>query len=210
MKGERLVVGSESCMPRTMASRPSDSGLPYFSSIRSASWTISAISWSIRSSSSYSFRKVSKEQSPSGVRAWPRPRRGAPPPPVPPWDRRRRRRRPRGPRNAGSTRCRRCGPRGSPDAWPTASVLALLGTEDSGQPLTVPHGFASGLERARRLEVQRRVKVVPAPLRPEPALQLAELLQHITIAHLRLAPQAQCPGDDRPVGFLPRGTEGFH
>src|SRR5215213_1049976 len=31
-------------MPRTMASNPSDSGLPYFSSIRSASWTISAIS----------------------------------------------------------------------------------------------------------------------------------------------------------------------
>src|SRR5215216_3487971 len=55
--------GSESCMPRTIASRPSDSGRAYFSSIRSASWTISAISRSTGSSRAYSPRKVSKEQS---------------------------------------------------------------------------------------------------------------------------------------------------
>src|SRR5215217_2522208 len=51
-------------MPRMMASRPSDSGRAYFSSIRSASWTISAISRSTGSPRrSYSLRKVSKEQS---------------------------------------------------------------------------------------------------------------------------------------------------
>src|SRR5215217_2171936 len=45
-------------------SKPSDSGRPYFSSMRSASWTISAISVSTASSSSsYSLRNVSKEQS---------------------------------------------------------------------------------------------------------------------------------------------------
>src|SRR5215212_1978285 len=50
-------------MPLTTASRPSDSGRAYFSSIRSASWMISEISPSTGSSRSYSLRNVSKEQS---------------------------------------------------------------------------------------------------------------------------------------------------
>src|SRR5215218_3899563 len=201
--------GSESCSPRTIASRPSDSGLPYFSSIRSASWTISAISRSTGSSRSYSLRNVSKEQSSPRWESLAPPRRRAPPPPGLPRDRRRRRRLPAGPRSAGPARCRRCGPRGSPGAWPTTSDLAL-GAEGPGRPFAVPYGFASGLECPRCLEAQRGAEVVPAPLRPELALQLTELLRQGPAAHLHLASQALRLGDDGPVGLLPRAAEGFH
>src|SRR5919112_3684840 len=142
-------------------------------------------------------------------RAWLRPRRKVPLPPEPPRDRGRRRRLPAGPGSAGSTICRRCGPRGIHRAWPTTSDL-VLGAEDPGRPVAVPYGFASGLECPRCLEAQRGSKVVPAPLRPELALQLAELLGQGPAAHLRLAPYALRPRDDGPVGLLPRGTEGVN
>src|SRR5215208_6709459 len=197
-------------MPRTMASRPSDSGLPYFSSIRSASWTISPISPSTGSPRrSYSFRNVSKEQSsprweslapttskssaPSGASAGSRKKAK-----VACWSRKRWinhmqavRSTWHPPRVAHNIRpCPRCrGPRAT---------------------FAVPYGFASGLECPRCLEAQRGSKVVPAPLRPELALQLAELLGQGPAAHLRLAPYALRPRDDGPVGLLPRGTEGPH
>src|SRR5215208_3589324 len=180
--------GSESCMPRTMASRPSDSGRAYFSSIRSASWTISAISWS----------------------AWPRPHLRAPPPPGLPRDRRRRRRMPLGPRSAGSTTRRRCGPRGSPCAWPRALLTApdvpvLCGACScpEGRPARGPQGGGC-------LGPERGAEVVAPALGPELALKVAELLQQCPTTHLCLAPYALGLGDDGPVRFFPRGTEGPH
>src|SRR5215218_6564068 len=93
-----------------------------------------------------------------------------------------------------------------PRRVPTASALAPS-ARDLARRFAAPNGRAGGLERRGRFAPQRGAEVVPAPLRPELALQLAELLQQALTAHLGLASQALGLGDNGPVGLLPRGTE---
>src|SRR5215217_4182257 len=192
-----------------MASRPSDSGRPNFSSMRSASWTISAISVSTGSSSSYSLRNVSKEQSSPRWESLAPATSKSSAPPGPRPDRRRRRRRRPDPRSALSARCRRCDPRGTRGEWPTASALAP-GTWDLARSFAASHGLAGGLEGSGRLAPERGAEVVSAPLRPELLLDLAQLLRQALAAHLRLEPQALGLGDDGPVGLFPRRAELLH
>src|SRR3712207_1212345 len=77
--------------------------------------------------------------------------------------------------------------------------------------LPISNGQAGGLEGGCGLGAKRRAEVVAAAFGAELSLQLAELLRQARAAsHLRLAPYALGPGDDRSVGFFPRRTEGLH
>src|SRR4051794_6953168 len=197
-------------MPLTMASRPPDSGRADFSSIRSASWTISAISPSTGSSRPYSLRKVSMEQSsprweslapttsksfaPSGASAG-------------------------SPKNAkeapGSMKRLISQMQAVRSTWHPRRVAHSISAPalcacGPGLRCAAPHGLAGGLERGGRFGSQRRAEEVPAPLRPELAFDLAQLLRQVHAAHLGLATQALGLRDDGPVGLLPRGAEGLH
>src|SRR5215204_4704487 len=197
-------------MPLTTASRPSDSGRAYFSSIRSASWTISEISLSTGSSRSYSFRNVSKEQSsPRCESLAPTTSKSSAPSRASAGS-------PKKTKEAsGSMKQRISQMQAVRSTWQPRRVAQstsalVLGPYGFGRRFAASHGLAGGLERARRLEAQRGAEVVAAPLRPELALDLAELLRQVLAAHLGLAPQALGFGDDGPVSLLPRGAEGLH
>src|SRR5829696_1792084 len=216
--------GRASCMPRTIASRPSDSGRPYFSSIRSVSWTISATSASTGSPSEYSLRNVSKEQSsprwerrapatsnssaPSGAsEGSPKKANSA----APSWSTKRRISQAQAVRSTWHPR------RVAHSTSRPPGIAQVPAVGRRRRPLLCPGGLAPDgppgrPERLGGLLPQRRAEVVAPAFGPEPALEPAKPLHRglPTAPKLRLAPEALGLGDDLPVGLLPGGAERPH